>query len=101
MDIYQAGLSVGRPYPIARADRVALAFDAQEAVTSASATVRRRGRETDVAGVVEAVNLVGTVATVTVVGTPLERGGTYELAVTFTDAANRRWTRTLDLVCVS
>lgn len=75
-----------------------LAFDAKEPITVAIATV------TDLSiavpnTLVTAVAIAGNVANVTVSG--FVRSHTYELAVTFTRADGRRWTRTLVLECVA
>ncbi|MDQ3541712.1 MAG: hypothetical protein M3440_13610, partial [Chloroflexota bacterium] len=94
---------------VADNDREALAFDAGEAVTLASAILRDLTAGTDIGSTssswvsllnppLESVTLAGNIATVTVSG--LTRGSTYEVGLTFTSAAGLRWTRTLIVECV-
>lgn len=105
----KADLAVVPPVWVAgQRDRETFGFDAKEAIVDATAVVLRIppwqvvGGPTRVgdpaSGVVEAVQLGGTVASVTVSG--LERGYDYELSVTFEAATGRRWTRVLTLRCV-
>ncbi len=102
-------LSVSPPsIQVADNDREALAFDAGEAVTLASAILRDLTAGTEVGPItsaqaatvapLEVVTLAGNIATVTVSG--LTRGSIYEVGVTFTSAAGLRWTRTLIVECV-
>jgi len=90
-------------------DREALAFDAGQTVTSASATLRdlttgpeigpRLSGQAAVAPPLESVALVGNVATVIVSG--LIRDRAYELSVNFTGTSGLRWTATLIIECVA
>lgn len=94
-------LSVSPPtWEMADGDKQAFAFDAEEAITGATAELIRLDTRQE-AGTVEGPEIGGNVATVTV--SELTRGVVYELSVTFTAAAsgNRRWTRTLVLPCVA
>jgi hypothetical protein len=96
-------------WQMADTDRETFAFDAQSPITAASVVLTRLdtmdvvgGPVTNggpASGPIESVSINGTVVNVTVSG--LTRTVTYELAVTFTGADGRRWTRTLDLACVA
>lgn len=90
-------LSVDPPvFEIGSNDNEFLGFDAMEAIALVSATLRNM-RTFEV--VSTPATILGTVATAQITG--LVRGDSYELSVTFTNAALRKWTRTLLVRCVS
>lgn len=91
------GLDVGDPWPLAEGDVETFAFDAQEAI--ASATVALVRIDTFAAAGSVSVDLSGTVVRPTVSG--LTNGVVYQLRVRFKTAANREWTRTLGIPCVA
>ncbi len=82
---------------MANGDSAPLAFNAEEAVVTAEATMVRLGSTPPV----PSNDLVGAVAVtatgVTVIVTGGARGGLYELKVTFINAAGRRWSRLLNI----
>ncbi|MGI8403713.1 MAG: hypothetical protein ACR2OE_02890 [Thermomicrobiales bacterium] len=93
-------LSVSPPsYQMADTDRVALAFAAGQAITTATASIVELPALAPVAGIVESTTVGAEAATIVV--SNMTRGKTYELAVTFGRADNTRWTRTLVIECVA
>lgn len=100
MSWQRTNLSVNPPSrEIANTDREVLRFEAGEAITGASAHVVRLDTLAVVDGVVEAVDVDATGASVTVSG--LTRGVTYEMSIVFTRSNLTRWTRTLVLRCIA
>lgn len=77
-------------------------FDAQQAVTVATVVLTNVATGAVVASGVS-VNLATPLATVTVNAPTagLVRGEVYELEITWTNAAGRKWPRTLILECVA
>ncbi len=84
---------------MADTDRRAFAFNAQEAVVSATASLTNLTTKVAVVGPVESVTTVGNIVTVTI--SALTRGLVYELALTFTAQDGLRWTSTLVIECVA
>ena len=87
-------------WEMAEGDVQPFGFDAQEAITGATAALIRLDTLVP-SGTVGAPSINGTVATVVV--SDLVRGYVYQLSVTLTAAAagNRTWTRTLTIPCVA
>lgn len=98
--LQKTDLSVTPPvYAMADTDRESIAFDAGSAITTATPVLTRIDTNAVVVGPVESSGVAGNIATVVVSG--LTRGVAYELAVTFLNAAGRKWTRTLILDVVA
>ena len=96
-----------RIFYVGRTDRETVAIDAQQAVTTVTATMVRlpdSGPAVAVVGPIESAVADGTAAVrVTVNGAlapggGLERDALYQVAVTMTNSAGRRWTRTLPII---
>ncbi len=87
---------------MASADRAALGFAAEEAISGACAKLVKIGTDppTDVTStLVVDVDQEAQGCTVTVIGG--KRGVTYEFTVTFENAAGRRWSRLLAILVVA
>ncbi|MDQ3223975.1 MAG: hypothetical protein M3Q75_10975, partial [Gemmatimonadota bacterium] len=78
---------------MAATDTVALTFDAEEAITGATASIVRLDTLATVTGVIYSVAVGADTAVVTVGG--LTAGITYQLSVIFTRANSTTWTRVL------
>ena len=88
--------------PMVSGDRIPLNLDAGEPIVDADARMVRLGTTPPVdvsQQLVADVNQEDAGCTVTIIGG--ERGGTYELTVTFTNAAGRRWSRLLTVLVVA
>jgi len=84
---------------MADTDVETFAFDANETITAATGVLTRLDTNDDESDLITNTDVAGEIAELTVEG--LTRGVTYELAVTFENAAARAWTRTLILDCVA
>lgn len=78
-------------------DVAPLAFDAEEAVALAFATMVRLGSTPPLPSNQLVGNVTVTATGATVIVTGGARGGLYELKVSFINAASRRWSRLLNI----
>jgi hypothetical protein len=100
---YATGLSVNPPsFEIGNTSVEQFVFDAEQAVTACTAVLTEIGSGTVITLGVSVV-LATPLATVTINAPTagLTRGKTYELEITWTNAAGRKWPRTLVLVVVA
>ncbi len=97
-----------RTFYLGHLDRETVSIAAEQPITTVTAIIVQftGGTVTTLSGPIESAGVSSTDTTTALVtinanaatGDKLERGGIYEVAVTMTNAAGRKWTRTLPVL---